>query len=358
MIIVICVDKFIGGAGNVAQLLARHFASRGDSVTILLDDLSIQKRYQLSNVSVKKRLSKKSNFIKNSFQTFQSIKRINPDIIISFLTYINREVLFSQLFSKTPVIVSERSNPYQTPPTFKGKLLRDICYIRASLITVQFEYFKGFSRFADHRKYVVTPNMILKSNHICKNYFSNIQNTISFVTLASKTPSKRIDLMIKIFKEINLKNPNTNLYIYGSVSTEPSIIKLIDDLKLNQKIILVNHISNVHEALSKHDIYLMTSSREGFPNSLSEAMSTGLPSVSFKCHDGLEELILNGQNGFLVDEENVDAFIRTSLSLVKNPLLRKEIGLKAIESTKKYNSNKVFEIWDDLIKHLNIKKLL
>ena len=102
----------------------------------------------------------------------------------------------------------------------------------------------------------------------------------------------------------------------------------------------------------------MTSSREGFPNSLSEAMSTGLPSVSFKCHDGLEELILNGQNGFLVDEENVDAFIRTSLSLVKNPLLRKEIGLKAIESTKKYNSNKVFAIWDDLIKHLNIKKLL
>jgi glycosyltransferase involved in cell wall biosynthesis len=352
MKILICVDKFSGGAGNIAQLLSMHFSKKGINVVFFVDDISTPSRYDLSGIKVIKRFEKKGSIIENIISTSKQIKNEKPDLIISFLTSINREVLISQFFNKIPIIVSERSNPYQIPNSFLGKIIRDIAYLRADLVTVQFDCFKGFSKFLNAKKYVTTPNPILNPKIDYKRDFEN-KRPITFVTFASQNPCKRIDLMIKLFKKINTSYNNTELHIYGSIINNHKIRNLIKTFKLENNVVLHGHINNVHNELFKHDIYLMTSSREGFPNSLCEAMALGKPSVSFKCHDGLKELITDGENGFLIEGDNEENFITAANNLVKDAKLREKIGSKAKLSIKRFDENSIYTIWDHLINKIS-----
>lgn len=72
---------------------------------------------------------------------------------------------------------------------------------------------------------------------------------------------------------------------------------------------------------------------EGVPNSLLEAMATGLPSLA-TTHGGIPEAIDNGVSGILVDEQDADALADAALELAKNPEKWQQIareGRAAIE---------------------------
>ena len=93
----------------------------------------------------------------------------------------------------------------------------------------------------------------------------------------------------------------------------------------------------------------MTSQQEGFPNSLSEAMAVGLPSVSFACHDGIVEMTENGMSGFTAAEGDREDFIEKMVLLAKDVSLRKEMGIKARCIVEKYDNETVLKQWQNCI---------
>lgn len=359
MKILIAVDGLTGGAGNIAQIISEYYVNKGEEVYLFLRSKRVKSRYNLNNVHIvgEQNHSSLRTYHKEILYLNRLIKSISPDIIVSFLSAISPQILFSQWFTTIPIIVSERSNPFTNTPKRRYKLIRYVSYWRADLITVQFEVFKFFNKSALRKgKIIVTPNMILSSTIKKNNYTPSTK--ISFVTCSSLFSVKRIDLMIKLFSEIHIKFPETELNIYGkginereqSSKNKLSFLKnLISELNLTDAVKFKGHVSNIYECLVKNDIYLMTSEREGFPNALSEALSVGLPSISFKCHDGLSELIQNGENGYLINEGDHKSFVDTALNLIRNHSLRKQIGEKAIQSIKTYDYNKIMAIWDKYV---------
>jgi glycosyltransferase involved in cell wall biosynthesis len=155
--------------------------------------------------------------------------------------------------------------------------------------------------------------------------------------------------MIEMFAKAYEKNKTIDLHIYGSGPMKDSLQNRIDALALGEVVFLHPYTENVYEALVKHDVYLMTSAQEGFPNALCEAMAAGLPAIAFRCHEGLRELIRDGDNGFLIDDNNADAFVETMIGLSENHNLCEQIGNEAKKITQIYSEQEVMKRWETCI---------
>jgi len=82
----------------------------------------------------------------------------------------------------------------------------------------------------------------------------------------------------------------------------------IHDLGLSEYVSLINGLPHDEalNQLSKSDIFLLPSLEEGISNAVLEAMALGIPVISTDC-GGMNEIINNGKNGFLVPVRNVDS---------------------------------------------------
>jgi len=346
--IAVVVDDFHGGAGNIAQILALNFAKK-HNVSMVLTNKHSDPRYNLDGINVfceSLSITRKNKVL----GIFDSVKRlgkllkkeIKADLIISFLDNNNTMTCFSQFFNKTPIIVAERSNPLVIFPKAPWDKLRRIAYKRANVVTVQFKCFDGFDGGRFIKKTRVTSNIVDKPKCVKQNYDCE---KVKFVTMGRLAGIKRMDLMIELFDEAAKKCPNIELHIFGDGPEREKLESLISEKNLCGKVFLDGYCNNVHKTLCEHDVYLMTSRQEGFPNSLSEAMAVGLPSVSFACHDGIVELTEGGKNGFAVTEGDREVFVNKLIALAENASLRKQMGTKAMYVSDKYNVDIIMKQW-------------
>lgn len=347
MRIVIVVDDYHGGAGNIAQLLALEL-KQSNEVCLLLTNPHSEPRYDLENIFVREEnfSIQTKNKVKGLIYSVRKMKtalaEFSPDAIISFLDNNNSIVCLSQRKTKTPIIVSERSNPLKIYPKFPWNHIRRIAYRRANVVTVQFDIFKTFDKARFAKKCKVTSNIVDKPAYLKTNWDSDI---IRFVTFGRLEDVKRMDLMIKLFARAQTQLENMELHIYGAGQNQEKLRTLIAELNMEKYIFLEGYCNEVHKTLVNSDVYLMTSLQEGFPNGLSEAMAVGLPSVSIRCHEGVAELAQNEQSGFTVAEGNETEFVEKMLELAKDVELRKRMGQRAQSISDIYSKRHAMDQW-------------
>ena len=134
------------------------------------------------------------------------------------------------------------------------------------------------------------------------------QNILSIGRLVEK---KGHHILMDAFSKIKRKFPNATLTIIGSGELEKYIKSLAKMLNLGDSFRLLKHLpkAKVHEHLFNADLFCaasLTASNgdvEGIPNTLKEAMATGVPVIS-TTHAGIEELVTNSRDGVLVKENN------------------------------------------------------
>ena len=365
MRILIVADKLIGGAGNVAQQLATCFSQKEENTVFLLIDASDKPKYDLSKVNIidrritpvklKNPIKLIIRFVKNTKKLKNTINSCKADVIISFLNTISPEILFSQWRSKTPVIVSERSNPYVEweKKDRLNKLKWWLSYRRANLIVYQFKTFEPFFSYAYKRKKTrVIPNMIFSDAGRSSLQKVSVHNPIKFATVATLYPVKRIGLMISIFESLLKKQQNIELNIYGDGPDRKTLEQQVRDLCLENHVFFHGHVLDTIERLSNNDVMLLTSEREGFPNAILDAMEAGVPSVMFKCHDGLSEIIIDGENGFLIKQNDVQAYTDKLEYLVKHPHIIVEMSKNASVMKQQYDKEAVIMLWEKYVKSI------
>lgn len=107
------------------------------------------------------------------------------------------------------------------------------------------------------------------------------------------------------------------------------------------------------EKLNESSIFAFPSSSEGMPLALIEAMSVGLPAIGYKSCPSVNELIIDGYNGFLCDD-GIDDFAEKMKILMQDERLRKKMGENARESMKQFAPEKIWNQWEALIKEVMV----
>lgn len=162
------------------------------------------------------------------------------------------------------------------------------------------------------------------------------------VYLGRVSPEKNLKTLIKIWKSVTLKHPESTLLIIGSGLYEKELKNIIKKEGLENNIKLLGLIEHEHllssGLLSICDIFVTASKSETFGLTGIEAMAHKLAPVLFKAQ-GLSEVVDGA--AFLCKPNNTKQFIQAIDTLFENKKLRKEMGKKARKIASTYNSELV-----------------
>ena len=146
------------------------------------------------------------------------------------------------------------------------------------------------------------------------------------------------------------------LYIYGDGSLRTQLEELTSELNIKDKVFFEGRISNddVPEALSKMDLFCVTSVSESFGVSVLEAMSVGIPVVATDA-PGFKEIIENNKTGILVPRRDTDMICNAMYNLMKNEEMRKTLSMNAMKMVKdkfelKNNVNDMISLYEKVKK--------
>ena len=266
--------------------------------------------------------------IKRLFYLRKTIKKINPTTVLSFGEYWNSFVLLALFRLKYPLFVSDRCQPDKS----LGRLhdfLRNWLYPKATGVIAQTNVAKDiYVKQFNHSNIKVIGNPIRQIVSVSKTIIEKENIVLSIGRLIN---TKHFDLLIDIFLRIAM--PDWKLVIVGGDALKQNNLKKLTEkiksLNADDKIILTGNISNVEEWYFKSKIFAFTSSSEGFPNVLGEAMSAGMPVIAFDCVAGPADMIDDGANGYLIELFDTFSFENKLKKLMNDESLRIEFGKKA-----------------------------
>jgi glycosyltransferase involved in cell wall biosynthesis len=166
------------------------------------------------------------------------------------------------------------------------------------------------------------------------------------------TPQKGFDLLIRAFARVVEERPEWKLRIYGNGEMRELLRELVATYDLYNHVALMPPTKQLGEALQNASIFALSSRYEGFGMVLLEAMSKGLPVVSFDCPRGPNEIVHHGEDGLLVPAEDVDAFAAALIELIDDPEARKRMGATAIQTAKRFELHQIGREWEELLQTL------
>lgn len=344
-----------GGAERAISTLCNEGLTEGNEVSLVtcIDD-EIQyplnkdvKCYGLCPVEKYKRLGKIFALPMLCKNYVKQMKEINPDIIISFLPlpcFIAG--LLRHKVGKV-VIGSERSNPYFQYKFIVYRLLAEWLYAKADGFVFQTE---GAKEFFNKR---IQKNAIVIGNPISIKMLaseSKVAKKKEIVSVGRFTKEKNYPMLIKAFAIVQDKYPEYFLKIYGRVDPALGIHAIVKELGLEEKVIFCGQVNDVEEKIRDATVYALSSISEGMPNALMEAMSLGLPVVATDCPSGgPRQLIINGQNGLLVKNDDENDMANAIIKLLENEEYAENLGNNAKKISTDYSPKNICQQWIDYI---------
>lgn len=284
------------------------------------------------------------------------VRETKPDIIISFLTNVNVNVLLAVRGLSVPVIVCERTNPAFSHSAGKVlQTLRLITYPWASAVCLQTEASRvDFRRMVPKAKrLLVIPNPLppelLTADAV--EPLSKTEARYRLVAMGRLVPIKRFSWLIQVFSTLAAEFPEWDLYIWGDGPLRATLNQQISQAGLDKRVILAGRTEQPWLALSHSDAFVLSSAVEGFPNVLLEAMALGLPSVTVDCPSGPRELSNDGQEALLVPLHDTNALQQALRQLMQDSVLRNVLARQGAQSVRhRYALPRVLQLWEAAIK--------
>ncbi len=142
------------------------------------------------------------------------------------------------------------------------------------------------------------------------------------------------------------------LRLLGEGELREALQRQIDALGLSGSAVLCGTVADMPSEYRRAALIALSSHYEGLPMALIEAQAYGVPAVSFDCHCGPREVIVDGETGLLVPEGDVAALARALLALIRDPERRRRLGEQAARLAVRFDFETIMKQWDDLFKSL------
>lgn len=182
-------------------------------------------------------------------------------------------------------------------------------------------------------------------------------NTNQITIMGRLSKEKGYDDMLRIFKKVLETNPNAKLNILGDGEERMPLSILADKLGISKS---VNFYGNTvgdkkREVMLNTSVFVTTSHYESFGLVLLEAMSYGIPCISFDSAKGSLDIIENNVDGYIIKDRNLEAMVDKINEILKHP--PKNVSNNAIKKAQRYSYQNVKEQWLNEFKNFKIHDL-
>lgn len=359
-----CLIGTSGGAEKVMCSMASHFAAAGNGVLLLTRDMRDGMPFYPLDSRVKlvqrdrpfgklRHLCGKvlgrlagTRFDRDAFIARENravVNAFDPDVIIATSPADAKEILRGQ-DSLPPVIVTLHSCPdYFFQKKRKVKEYVEILKRVAAVQVLQPSFVDRLCPYYDGKIVVI-------GNCVAPNGTSANVTAKRIICPARIEPDKGQYELTAAFCKIAKDFPDWRIDLYGDI-THPEYKNACIDLAHRNgavgQILFHGITTDIPAALADASICAFPSKFEGFSLGLTEAMAAGLPAVGFRFASGVNEVIDDGENGYLVPD--VDDFAEKLKQLMSDENLRRTMGRKAKESMRRFAPENIWRQWDRLV---------
>lgn len=344
-----------GGAERSCGLLSILLSNLGYQIHIVsvLDEIEFEYKGELLNLGLLKR---QDDSIFGRFKRLivlkKYLKKNHFDWIIDNRTRTSSwsEFIISRLIyspKKVIYVVHSFKIEHYFP---KNKFIAKIIYKHSPFLVAVSNEIKGAiqNRF-EYKNVVTIYNSINRDKLIQlseKELFTN-----KFILAYGRIDDdvKNYSLLIDGYSESNLPQKNILLYIIGEGKDIQKLKQKVKNLHLSDKIIFKGKLINPFPFVKAAFFTLLTSKHEGFPMVIIESLALGTPVISVDCNSGPREIIVNEQNGLLVENHNIAALANAMNRFVDDAVLYDKCKKNASESVAHLSTVFISKQWQQIL---------
>ncbi|MGM9876389.1 MAG: glycosyltransferase [Bacilli bacterium] len=283
--------------------------------------------------------------IKKKIKVIKYIKNCDAKYIVS--TRYDFSVLLSKYGNSSSIKIAQEHHYHNNNKKYINILKNkyyNIDYLFALTKTLEKDY-KEFLVKNNHTKVMLVPNML----YDIPNKVSKLNNK-NIITVSRLDYGKRNDDIIRAFSK--LKEKDWKLYIVGDGKEYNNLTKLVKELKLEDRVILTGYKNKekIEEYMLKSSLFLMASETEGLPMVLLEAMSYGIPCIAYETASGVNDIIDNDKNGYVIKNRDEVEYVEKIEKVITNQKLRDKLGKNAKEKVNEFSKEKIVNIWKKVLK--------
>jgi len=353
-----------GGAERVVANLANHWAGIGWDVTVVTVAPQASDFYRVAPAVRRVALNltgNNANLLAGFWRTARRVhalrrvlRRLRPDVALSAMHTAN--VVLSMAARGMPGLLavgSEHNFPPKAPMGIVWETLRRHAYGRlAAVVALTSECAAWLGAHSRARRVPVIPNPVC--------WPLADQEPVQDPALACR-PGRRILLavgriseeknfttLVALFARLAPRHPEWDLVILGDGPLRPVLCAQAAEAGMTERIFFPGRVGNMGDWYARASLYAMSSHFEGFPNTLVEAMTYGLPAVSFDCDTGPRDIIRHGVDGFLVPAGDAAAMEAALDTLMRDAALRAQFAVRATDARERFSMDKISRMWEAL----------
>lgn len=306
----------IGGAQKVVSMVLKHLdRSRFDLVLCVLD---AQGEYIAALPADIRIIDLQTKRVSHAFfKLLQVIKEERPNVVFSALSHLNMVVALCMPFVAKDIRFIAREtnipslNNRQNKLTWLFNILHRRLYPRYAQIICQSrdmrDDLRQNYRIPERRLCIINNPVEIANNRSLAHSSEKLFDTtkINLLAAGKLKYQKGFDLLLDAIAELN--DDRFHLTILGKGELETALKKQAEALGIAQQIDFAGEVQNPFPYLQQADIFILSSRFEGFPNVVLEALSVGTPVIAFNCKGGIDEIVIDGVNGILVQNGDSDA---------------------------------------------------
>jgi GalNAc-alpha-(1->4)-GalNAc-alpha-(1->3)-diNAcBac-PP-undecaprenol alpha-1,4-N-acetyl-D-galactosaminyltransferase len=359
-----------GGAERALLDTAALLSERGHHVTVLTFESQTSDAYRVpaclsrAALGIPGQSGNRLRGILNNLRRITSlraeVRRLRPDVVVSYLTRANIICLLALLGTGRPVIATEHNvaTLNDAPMQTFWRTLRRVLYPQMAQVVI---VSKGVARqyaWLPADKLSVIQNFLPPRGGSEPETFSFLSDNGHYIVgMGRLSPEKGFDRLIKAFHLIEKDCPSWKLLIVGEGSLRMELTRRVASLGLEDRVMLPGRVSNPRTLFRRCDLFVLSSESEGFPLVLLEAMSAGLPVVSFDCDFGPREIITPGVSGVLVPAGDIAALSRAIANLVKDGARRARLARQGLDSVGRFAPDEILNQWEALLRRVTDSRI-
>jgi glycosyltransferase involved in cell wall biosynthesis len=272
------------------------------------------------------------------------LRTMRPDAIVSFIDVSNIYTVLASRGMNMRVVISERTHPaINRTVGLPWRVLRRIFYRRADVVVAQTRDAGNWLERKCHARVAVIPNSLRNMPQI------RCERELMIIAVGRLSREKGFDLLVNCFARIAMDYPGWRVCIIGQGTERQALEDLREELGLKDRIEFVGEVREVELWMARASLLVHPSRREGFPNTVLEALGMGLAVICTDCRAGPSELIADGVNGRLVPVDDMDALTAVMSELMAKPELRNRLGREASNVRQLFRQEFIMEKWESCL---------